>query len=153
VDMQRGALLHDVGKIGVRDFVLHKPGRLTDEEWQEMRRHPVIGFEMLKDIAFLSGAAAIVRSHHEHFNGGGYPEGLSGQQIPLGARVFAVVDALDAMTSDRPYRKAMPWEEAKEEILRHSGSQFDPAVVEAFLVTFDDWVREQQQEQTLARAA
>ncbi len=153
VDMQRGALLHDVGKIGVRDFVLHKPGRLTDEEWEEMRRHPVIGFEMLRDIAFLSGAAAVVKFHHEHFDGGGYPEGLSGQQIPLGARVFAVVDALDAMTSDRPYRKAMPWDEAREEIIRHSGTQFDPAVVEAFLVTFDDWVRERQQEESLARAA
>ncbi|MDH5201005.1 MAG: HD domain-containing protein, partial [Candidatus Bathyarchaeota archaeon] len=147
VDMQRGALLHDVGKIGVRDFVLHKPGRLNEEEWEEMKRHPVIGFEMLKDIAFLSGAAAVVKSHHEHFNGRGYPEGLSGQQIPLGARIFTVVDAFDAMTSDRPYRKAMPLEAAREEIIANSGTQFDPAVVEAFLVTYEDWLREAQQEE------
>jgi len=153
VDMQRGALLHDVGKIGVRDSILHKPARLTDEEWEEMRRHPVIGFEMLKDIAFLSGAAAVVKFHHEHFNGRGYPEGLSGHQIPLGARIFAVADALDAMTSDRPYRKAMPWEAAREEIIRHIGTQFDPAVVEAFLVTYEDWLQEGQEERLPQRAA
>jgi putative nucleotidyltransferase with HDIG domain len=154
LDMQRGALLHDVGKIGVRDFVLHKPGRLTDEEWGEMKRHPVIGFEMLKDIPFLSGAAAVVKSHHEHFNGQGYPEGLSVNQIPLGARIFAVADAFDAMISDRPYRKAMPWKAARKEIIRHSGAEFDPVVVEAFLVTYDDWMREQQQEEeSLPQAA
>lgn len=147
LDMQRGALLHDVGKIGVRDSILHKPGRLTPEEWEEMKRHPVIGYDMLRDIAFLSGAAAVVVSHHERFDGKGYPDGLSSEEIPLGARVFAVADTFDAMTSDRPYRKALPWEEAHEEILRHSGDQFDPAVVEAFLVTYEDWLREREEEE------
>lgn len=146
MDMQRGALLHDVGKIGVRDSILHKPGPLTPEEWEEMKRHPVIGYDMLKDIAFLSGGAAVVVGHHERFDGKGYPDGLSGTDIALGARVFAVADAFDAMTSDRPYRKALPWEEAREEIIRHSGDQFDPAVVETFLVTYQDWLREREDE-------
>jgi hypothetical protein len=146
LNMQRGALLHDVGKIGVRDSILHKPGRLTPEEWEEMKRHPVIGYDMLKDIAFLSGAAAVVVSHHERFDGKGYPDGLLREDIPLGARVFAVADTFDAMTSDRPYRKALPWEEAYEEILRHRGDQFDPQVVEAFLVTYEDWLRERDDE-------
>lgn len=151
LDMQRGALLHDVGKIGVRDSILHKPASLTPEEWNEMKRHPVIGYDMLKDIAFLSGAAAVVVAHHERFDGKGYPDGLSGKDIPLGARIFAVADAFDAMTSDRPYRKALPWEEAREEIIRHSGDQFDPAVVEAFLVTYEDWLRERRDDESRLR--
>jgi response regulator RpfG family c-di-GMP phosphodiesterase len=138
IDMQRGALLHDVGKIGVPDFILHKPGPLTPEEWDDMKRHPRIGFEMLKDIAFLSGASAIVAAHHERFDGKGYPRGLRGDEIPLGARIFAAADTFDAMTSDRPYRKALSAEEAREEIVRHSGTQFDPQVVQAFLLTYDE---------------
>ncbi|MGB2696177.1 MAG: HD domain-containing phosphohydrolase [Dehalococcoidia bacterium] len=140
VDLQRGALLHDVGKIGVPDYILHKPGPLTPEEWDEMKRHPRIGQEMLHDIAFLAGAAAIVHAHHERFDGKGYPRGLSGDEIPLGARIFTVCDAFDAMTSDRPYRKALPVEVARDEMLRNSGTQFDPEVVQTFLLIFDELV-------------
>lgn len=136
-DIQRGALLHDVGKIGVSDYILHKAGPLTPEEWDDMKRHPRVGYEMLKDIPFLSGAAAIVRAHHERFDGKGYPRGLAGDEIPLGARIFAAADAFDAMTSDRPYRKALPPEMARGEIIRHSGTQFDPQVVQAFLFVYD----------------
>ncbi len=137
IDMQRGALLHDVGKIGVPDFILHKPGPLTPEEWNDMKRHPHIGHEMLRDISFLAGAAEIVHCHHERFDGKGYPRGLMGDEVPLGARVFAVADAFDAMTSDRPYRKALPPEMAREEMVRHSGTQFDPEVVQAFLLVYE----------------
>jgi hypothetical protein len=137
IDMQRGALLHDVGKIGVPDFILHKPGPLTPEEWDDMKRHPHIGHDMLKVISFLSGAAAIVHAHHERFDGKGYPRGLAGDEVPLGARIFAVADAFDAMTSDRPYRRALPAEMARQEIVKHSGSQFDPEIVQAFLLAYD----------------
>jgi putative nucleotidyltransferase with HDIG domain len=137
IDMQRGALLHDVGKIGVPDFILHKPGPLTPEEWTDMKRHPRIGHEMLRDISFLSGAAAIVHAHHERFDGKGYPLGLAGDDIPLGARIFTIADSFDAMTSDRPYRKALTSEAAWQEVLKHSGTQFDPQVVQAFLAVFD----------------
>ncbi len=137
-DMQRGALLHDVGKIGVSDYILHKPGPLTPEEWDDMKRHPDIGYAMLRDISFLTGAAAIVESHHERFDGKGYPHGLAGDEIPLGARIFAVADTFDSMTSDRPYRKALPAEVSREEIIRHSGTQFDPEVVQAFLLVYDE---------------
>jgi len=140
IDLQRGALLHDVGKIGVPDYILHKAGPLTPEEWADMKRHPHIGHEMLKDISFLSGAAAIVHTHHERFDGKGYPQGLAGDDLPLGARIFALADAFDAMTSDRPYRKALPPEVAWQEVLRHSGTQFDPRVVQAFLAVFEELV-------------
>jgi putative nucleotidyltransferase with HDIG domain len=138
VDMYRGALLHDVGKIGVPDFILHKPGPLTPEEWDDMKRHPGIGHDMLRDISFLAGAADIVRCHHERFDGKGYPRGLRGDEIPLGARIFAAADAFDAMTTDRPYRKALPPEMARDEVVRHSGTQFDPQVVQAFLLVFEE---------------
>jgi putative nucleotidyltransferase with HDIG domain len=138
VDIQRGALLHDVGKIGVPDHILHKPGPLTPEEWTNMKRHPHIGHDMLKDIAFLSGAANIVFAHHERFDGKGYPRGLVGDEIPLGARIFIIADSFDAMTSDRPYRKGMTPEMAREEVLRHSGTQFDPEVVQTFLLVYDE---------------
>jgi HD-GYP domain-containing protein (c-di-GMP phosphodiesterase class II) len=146
IDTQRGALLHDVGKIGVPDFILHKPGPLTPEEWDDMKRHPGIGHEMLRDISFLSGAAEIVHCHHERFDGKGYPRGLMGDEIPLGARIFAIADTFDAMTSDRPYRKALPAEVARWEILRHSGTQFDPQVVQAFLLVFDDIAKRAEEE-------
>jgi putative nucleotidyltransferase with HDIG domain len=142
VNMQRGALLHDVGKIGVRDSILLKPGKLTAEEWEEMRRHPEIGYNMLKEVRFLAGAAEIVRAHHERWDGKGYPRGLKEGEIPLGSRIFSVVDTFDSMTSDRPYRRALEAQEALNEILRCSGTQFDPRVVEAFLDIYDDWVRE-----------
>jgi len=155
IDMQRGALLHDVGKIGVPDYILHKPGPLTQEEWNDMKRHPHIGHEMLRDISFLSGAAEIVHCHHERFDGKGYPRGLAGDEVPLGARVFAVADAFDAMTSDRPYRKALLPEMARDEIVRHSGTQFDPEVVQAFLLVYDQLARKAaaERKEEHARAA
>jgi putative nucleotidyltransferase with HDIG domain len=129
----RGALLHDVGKIGVPDSILLKPGRLNSEEWVQMKKHPEIGYTILRNIEFLSPAAEIVLCHQERWDGRGYPNGLAGQDIPLGARIFAVVDTLDAMTSDRPYRKALSFEAAFEEIRSCAGTQFDPRVAEAFL--------------------
>ncbi len=137
VDMQRGALLHDVGKIGVSDSILHKPGPLTDDEWVDMRRHPKIGHDMIKDISFLSGAATIVMAHHERFDGKGYPKGLAQDEIPLGARIFVLADTFDAMTSDRPYRRALTADVSRDEIIKCSGTQFDPKCVQAFLLAFD----------------
>ena len=132
-EIGRGALLHDIGKIGVPDAVLLKPAKLTQEEWKEMRRHPDIGYDMIRSIEFLSTPAAIVLSHQERFDGQGYPRGLRGEEIHIGARIFAVADTLDAMTSDRPYRKGTTFENAVDEIERCAGSQFDPEVVRAFL--------------------
>ncbi len=133
VQIGRGALLHDVGKIGVPDSILLKPARLTNEEWIEMMKHPRIGYEILENIRFLAPAAELVLTHQEQYDGGGYPNRLAGTDIPLGARVFAIADTMDAMTSDRPYRKALVFEAAVNEIRRCSGTQFDPHVVEAFL--------------------
>ncbi len=133
VQVGRGALLHDVGKIGVPDSILLKPGKLSKEEWVEMKKHPRIGYDILQSIEFLAPAARIVLSHQERWDGRGYPNGLSGENIPLGARVFAVADTLDAMTSDRPYRKALSYEAALKEIRSCAGTQFDPRIVEAFL--------------------
>ena len=127
-----GALLHDIGKIGVPDAILLKPGPLTESEWAEMRRHPEIGHRILEGIPFMAEAAEIVFCHEERYDGSGYPRGLVGEAIPWGARIFAVIDTLDAMTSDRPYQKGLPFESAKTEILRASGLQFDPAAVELF---------------------
>jgi putative nucleotidyltransferase with HDIG domain len=132
-EIGRGALLHDIGKIGVPDAVLLKPAKLTTEEWKEMRRHPDIGYEMIRSIEFLNTPAAIVLSHQERFDGRGYPRGLRGEEIHIGARVFAVADTLDAMTSDRPYRKGTTFENAVDEIQRCAASQFDPEVVRAFM--------------------
>lgn len=138
----RGALLHDIGKIGVRDSILLKSGELIEEEWVEMRKHPQIGYDILQNIAFLAPAADIVLCHQERWDGNGYPNGLAGTDIPLGARIFAVADTLDAMTSDRPYRKALPFEAALEEIRFCSGTQFDPRVVNAFLnIPAEAWIR------------
>jgi response regulator RpfG family c-di-GMP phosphodiesterase len=131
--MRWGALLHDVGKIGVPDAILRKPGPLTPEEWVEMRKHPELGRRILSGIKFLEGAVPVVYCHQERYDGTGYPRGLKGDQIPLGARIFAVVDTLDAMTMNRPYRKALPYERAHEEIRQFTGSQFDPEVVDHFL--------------------
>ncbi|MDQ2911669.1 MAG: HD-GYP domain-containing protein [Chloroflexota bacterium] len=131
--LRRGALLHDLGKIGIPDEILRKTGELDGSEWRVMKRHPAYGARILAGIPYLSGAAEIVRHHHEHFDGSGYPDGLAGEDIPLGARIFALADALDAMTSDRPYRRAMSLEDAISEIERCSGKQFDPVMVNAFL--------------------
>jgi putative two-component system response regulator len=131
--IRRGAILHDVGKIGIRDAVLRKPGKLDPEEWEEMRRHPDLGHRMLRHIGFLAPALDIVLCHQERWDGSGYPRGLTGEDIPLGARIFAVVDTFDAMTSDRPYRKALALDVARKEIEDYSGRQFDPQAAEAFL--------------------
>lgn len=128
-----GAYLHDIGKIGIPDAILLKAGKLNPEETETMRQHVRIGYEMVSRISFLSQAAQIVLAHQEFYDGGGYPQGLAGKQIPLGARIFSVADTLDAMTSDRPYRAALPFRTAREEITRCSGTQFDPDVVHAFL--------------------
>lgn len=128
-----GSLLHDVGKIGVPDAILRKPGPLTVEEWVVMRSHPEQGYRMLMHIGFLRDALPIVRHHHERYDGAGYPDGLRGLEIPLGARIFAVADAFDAITSQRPYRAAGSLDAARDEIARCAGSQFDPEVVAAFL--------------------
>ena len=138
--MKWGALLHDVGKIGVPDAILRKPGPLTPEEWVEMRKHPELGRRILSGIKFLDGAVPIVYCHQERYDGTGYPRGLKEDQIPLGARIFAVVDTLDAMTMNRPYRKALPYERARQEVIQFAGVQFDPRVVEAFLkVPEEEW--------------
>jgi GAF domain-containing protein len=132
VDIERGALLHDVGKIGVPDDVLRKEAALTEEEWEAMQKHPLLAGLMVSKVGFLEKAMPIMLYHHERFDGSGYPFGLEGEAIPLEARIFAAVDAYDAMTSDRPYRKAMPPEDALRDIQRNSGIQFDPQVVTAF---------------------
>lgn len=129
----RGAFLHDIGKMAIPDQILRKPGPLNAEEQAVMREHCSRGYNILRKIPFLSDASEIVYTHQEHFDGSGYPSGLRGAQIPIGARIFAVADTLDAITSDRPYRKARSFDAAREEILRCSGSQFDPSVVETFL--------------------
>jgi putative nucleotidyltransferase with HDIG domain len=129
----RGAFLHDIGKMAIPDDILRKPGKLTEEEQALMREHCARGYNMLRKIPFLAGAAEIVFCHQEHYDGNGYPNRLAGREIPIGARIFAVADTLDAITSDRPYRKARGFDNAREEILRCSGTQFDPAVVEVFL--------------------
>lgn len=128
-----GALLHDIGKIGIADAILLKPGALNENEWLEMRTHPEKGHRIVAQIPGMEEAAEIVLSHEEHFDGTGYPRGLRGQQIPLGARLFALIDTLDAMTSDRSYRKALSFDQARAEIVSMSGTQFDPAAVQAFL--------------------
>ena len=133
-----GAILHDVGMIAVPDSSLIKPGQLRPEEWALVRAHPDNGARLLEHIPGLGAAVEVVRFHHERFDGAGYPLGLRGTAIPLGARIFAVADALDAITTDRPYRPTRTWEQARVEILQGRGSHFDPSVVDAFLEIFDD---------------
>jgi HD-GYP domain-containing protein (c-di-GMP phosphodiesterase class II) len=126
------ARVHDVGKMGVRDTALLKPGKLSDEEYEEIKRHPSIGADLIGNLEMYRRGVTIVRHHHERWDGRGYPDGLIGDQIPLGARIIAVADSFDAMTSDRPYRRAMTVAVALAEIKRNSGIQFDPQIVEAF---------------------
>lgn len=128
-----GALLHDIGKIGVPDSVLLKPGPLTEAEWALMRRHPQLGYQLLAAVPGFNVAAELVLNHEERFDGSGYPAGLSGQDIPLPARLFAIIDTLDAMTFDRAYRAAQPFDAARAEISAQSGRQFDPLAVDAFM--------------------
>lgn len=132
-EVQFGFTLHDVGKIGVPDAILNKEGPLTDHEWKTMRKHPELGVKIVEPIGFSSAATDIILSHHERWDGKGYPFGLEREEIPITARAFAVVDAFDAMTSDRPYRSAMPVDSALEVIERHSGTQFDPEVVQVLI--------------------
>jgi response regulator RpfG family c-di-GMP phosphodiesterase len=132
-NIARGAFLHDIGKIGIPDAILLKPAKLVEEERAVMESHVRIGYELVCRVPFLAGAAEIVLTHHERYDGTGYPQGLMGSEIPVGARIFAVADTLDAMTSDRPYRRALPYSAAREEIIRESGRQFDPQVVGIFL--------------------
>lgn len=134
-DIYRGVLLHDIGKMGIPDIILNKPGPLNDEEWEEMRKHPRYAYDLIYPIAFLRPALDIPYHHHEKWDGSGYPDGLKGENIPLAARIFAVVDVWDALMSDRPYRKAWPREKVLEYIREQSGIHFDPQVVDAFFQT------------------
>jgi ribonuclease P protein subunit RPR2 len=138
-EIEFGFLLHDVGKVAVPDSILFKPGQLDDEEFAIIARHPVIGAEILSDVAFLGEGLAVVRHHHERWDGRGYPDRLAGDAIPLAARVFAVADTLDALTSDRPYRLATSWPAARDVICAQAGTQFDPMVVAAY-TAIDDTV-------------
>ena len=131
-NIRKGALLHDVGKIAIPDSILKKPGRLSDQEWIKIRRHPALGYGLVKEIKLVKEAGNIILCHHERFDGTGYPEGLRREEIPLEARVFALADALDAITSHRPYRRERDFAAARDEILSHTGTQFDPKIVEAF---------------------
>ena len=131
--LARAAFLHDIGKMAIPDGILRKPGPLNDDEKKIMRTHCEVGYNMLIRIPFLRDAAEIVLAHQEFFDGSGYPRALKGEQIPLGARIFTIADSLDAMISDRPYRRALPMSHAREEIKRCSGTQFDPQVVDVFM--------------------
>jgi putative nucleotidyltransferase with HDIG domain len=129
--LERGALLHDIGKIGISDTILHKPGKLTDDEWKIMRVHPDIGARIVKGIPFLQDTLSVIQYHHERWDGSGYPAGLKGRDIPIQARIFAVVDVFDALTSKRSYRKKASAEDAVNYLREHSEKLFDPEIVEA----------------------
>jgi putative nucleotidyltransferase with HDIG domain len=131
-ELEFGFLLHDIGKVAIPDAILYKPDKLTDKERALMEQHPVIGAQIVRGIEFLGEAARVVRSHHERWDGRGYPDGLAGEEIPVAARVFTVADVLDALTTDRPYRPAIPLSAARRMIVEEGGTHFDPAVIEAF---------------------
>jgi putative nucleotidyltransferase with HDIG domain len=152
-DLELGAMLHDIGKFKIPDAILTKPGPLTPDEWKVMRMHPVYGAELVLKIGFLAGAAPVVGSHHEKFDGTGYPKGLKGAEIPLGARIFMVVDAYDTITSRRSYKEAKSPETALLEIRRCSGTHFDPAVVEAFERLYSELTAEAAARSRAGRAA
>ena len=142
VDMERGALLHDIGKIGIPDSILRKPGSLSGNEREIIKEHPFLGYEMVEEFPFLHRASRVVLFHHESYDGAGYPYGLRGEEIPLEARIFTIADALDAITSDRPYRKGKSFRAAFDEIERVRGTQFDPTIVDAFLsVPEEKWLQ------------
>jgi hypothetical protein len=140
--VEQGALLHDIGKIGIPDAILHKNGKLTPEEYEEMKKHPAIGYRILQSVPSLKAAASIVLYHQEWFNGDGYPEGLAAEEIPLGARLVSVIDAWDAMTSNRPYRPAMAKSAAIAELRRQAGTQFEPRIVDSFVRVVERLERE-----------
>ena len=131
-NIRLGALLHDIGKIAIPDAILHKPSALTPEEWQKIRLHPALGYGLIKEIKLVKDVGNIILRHHEHYDGTGYPDGLKNGDIPREARIFALADALDAITAHRPYRQARDFPAARKEIVRNSGTQFDPVMVEAF---------------------
>jgi putative nucleotidyltransferase with HDIG domain len=140
--IEQGALLHDIGKIGIPDSLLRKPTKLTEAEWTLMRKHPEIGWRILSGIEFLKDARELVLQHQERYDGTGYPAGLSGENINLGARIFAVADTLDCVTSHRPFQAAVSFEAAREEIIRVAGTQLDPWIVDAFLqVPLEEWIQ------------
>jgi HD-GYP domain-containing protein (c-di-GMP phosphodiesterase class II) len=139
-DLEYGALLHDIGKIGVDDVILKKTGPLTEQEWEIMRQHPAVGYNVLKSLDFLETALPVVLHHQERYDGHEYPHGLKGEQIPLLARIFSVADSFDAMTSNRPYRRAMRPEQALSELRRNAGSQFDPRLAEIFIKLWETGV-------------
>jgi len=130
--LRYGAILHDIGKIHISESILRKPGKLNDKEWEEMKQHTIVGAELLKSIPYLAQTIPIIRYHHERWDGKGYPDGLAGDKIPLAARIVSVADSLDAMTSNRVYQRAVPAEQAYDEIIDGSGSRYDPKVVKAF---------------------
>jgi len=142
VHIRRGALLHDIGKMGIPDQILLKPGPLTEEEWEIMKKHPVYAWELLSSIRYLRPALDIPYCHHEHWDGTGYPRGLKGEEIPLSARIFSVVDVWDALTSDRPYRPAWTREKALEYIKEQAGHHFDPQIAERFLELLQEFSKE-----------
>ncbi|HUM33692.1 MAG TPA: HD-GYP domain-containing protein [Candidatus Saccharicenans sp.] len=146
IDIERGALLHDIGKIGIPETILQKKEALTEEEMEIIRYHPLIGFAMIEEFGFLQGAAEIVLFHHERYDGSGYPFGLAGEEIPLSARLFSLADTLDAITSDRPYRRGRSLEEALEEIEKCRDSQFDPELVDIIQnIPVDRWEKAKEQ--------
>ncbi|HUG34048.1 MAG TPA: HD-GYP domain-containing protein [Anaerolineales bacterium] len=138
VHIRRGALLHDIGKLGIPDAILFKPGSLSEEEGRLIRQHPVLGYNLLAPILFLRPALDIVYCHHERWDGSGYPRGLKGEEIPLAARIFAVVDVWDALVADQPYRPGMPRDEAITYVKEQAGDKLDPQVVKAFLKVIND---------------
>jgi putative nucleotidyltransferase with HDIG domain len=141
-NIRSGALLHDIGKIAIPDSILKKPSRLSAAEWEKIRLHPALGYGLVKDIKLVKEVGNIVLYHHERYDGRGYPKGLKGEAIPLEARIFALADALDAITSHRPYRKERDFQTARKDIEKNSGTQFDPRVVRAFCsVRLEDWER------------
>jgi response regulator RpfG family c-di-GMP phosphodiesterase len=148
-----GFFLHDIGKVGIPEHILCKPGPLDGDEWDVMRNHPLIGAQIVEPIVLLADAVDLIRHHHERFDGAGYPDGLRGEAIPLEARIFAVADSFDAMTSTRPYRGAMGLDRALEEIRSGAGTQFDPEVVREFVALLDDPPDDPELRQALEHAA
>jgi HD-GYP domain-containing protein (c-di-GMP phosphodiesterase class II) len=132
-DIEIAALLHDIGKVGIPDAILHKPARLSPEEYELMKKHPEFGWAVLRQIPGMKSASLVILHHHENFDGKGYPAGLQADEIPIGSRIVSVIDAFDAMVSNRPYRQGLPFEEAERRLLQGSGTQFDPEVVGHFL--------------------
>jgi putative nucleotidyltransferase with HDIG domain len=132
--IREGALLHDIGKIAIPDNILMKPGPLTDEDWEIVKTHPAVGFELMRKFDFLKGSLAIPRYHHERYDGSGYPEGLAGDEIPIEARIFAIVDVYDALLEKRPYRDALPMEEVIKHFEHNKGVLYDPIILDEFMV-------------------